>query len=218
MGRKDIYRETSPKDAHEIAVFSPQNNNKRPPRILHHEPLLPTVYIVRREGNVFTRVCPSIHPSVHTQGGGGTLARSSWGGGTPPWVPPIRPGQGGTLTGGTPPQVPPGQTWPGGTPPWVPPIRPCRGTPPWVPPPRWTWLEGTLTGGTPPWVPPIRPCGGYPDWGVPHLGYHPVRPGCGGTPTGGHPTSYRITDGVLDTPRSVCLLRSRRRTFLWRLF
>ena len=64
--------------------------------------------------------------SVHTSGGGtparsswgrGTPARSSWGvtlpGGTPPWVPPIKPGQGGTparglpLLGGTPPQVPP---------------------------------------------------------------------------------------------------------------
>ena len=28
------------------------------------------------------------------------------------------------------------------------------------------------------------------------------------------PPRYRTTDGVLDTPRSVCLLRSRRRTFL----
>ena len=44
-----------------------------------------------------------------------------------------------------------------------------------------------------------------------------------GTPIGGVPsqtwmgggTPLRLTDGVLDTPRSVCLLRSRRRTFLW---
>ena len=28
----------------------------------------------------------------------------------------------------------------------------------------------------------------------------------------------RAADGVLDTPRSVCLLRSRRRTFLFYLF
>ena len=67
---------------------------------------LPTAYVVRREGNVFTRVCPSIHPSVCPQVRG-TLARSSRGGGgypsqvqlrgTPPWVnhPP-------DLAGGTP--------------------------------------------------------------------------------------------------------------------
>ena len=49
----------------------------------------------------------------------------------------------------------------------------------------------------------------------------PARTRGGGVPQpgpmgGGYPTSYRITDGVLDTPRSVCLLRSRRRTFLFR--
>ena len=56
---------------------------------------------------------------------------------------------------------------------------------------------------------------GYPCW----VGTPPRVPPCqtwlGGTPMGGYPTSYRITDGVLDTPRSVCLLRSRRRTFLF---
>ena len=31
--------------------------------------LLPPAYVVRREGNVLTRVCPSIHPSVCPQGG-----------------------------------------------------------------------------------------------------------------------------------------------------
>ena len=31
---------------------------------------------------------------------------------------------------------------------------------------------------------------------------------------GGGPPRYRTTNGVLDTPRSVCLLRSRRRSFL----
>ena len=125
-------------------------------------------------------------------------------GGTPPWVPPIRPGQ-----GGTPPQVPPGQTWLGGTSPQVPPIRPGRGgipiegTPPRVPPPPLLDLAEEV-----PWL------GGYPTSGT-----TPIRPGWGVLWRGGvYFTSYMITDGVLDTPRSVCLLRSRRRTFLWRLF
>ena len=82
---------------------------------------LPIAYVVRGEGNVFTRVCPSVYP----RGGGG--------------------GGGG------------------------------RGSQPGV----------------------------YPRWGV---GY--PAGGGGGTPP-------RVTDGVLNTPRSVCLLRSRRRTFLF---
>ena len=61
--------------------------------------------------------------------------------------------------------------------------------------------------------------GGYHTSGNPP--HPPVRPGRGGgTPNtggGGYPTSYRITDGVLDTPQSVCLLRSRRRTFLLKI-
>ena len=121
--------------------------------------LLPTAYVVRREGNVFTRVCPSIHQSVCAHlGGGGTPARSSPGGyplpggGTPcqeSTPPRVTSSVGPAGGGGTPPRIPPHHTWPGGT--------PCRG------------------GGTP----------------------------------------LRETDGVLDTPRSVCLLRSRRRTFLF---
>ena len=57
--------------------------------------------------------------------------------------------------------------------------------------------------------------GGYPDGGtLPQV--PPCHTWLGGTPTGGgYPTSYRITDGVLDTPRSECLLRWRRRTFLF---
>ena len=39
-------------------------------------------------------------------------------------------------------------------------------------------------------------------------------PGGGGYPCQGG-TPPRVTDGVLDTPQSVCLLRSRRRTFLF---
>ena len=79
--------------------------------------------------------------------------------------------------------------------------------------------------GTPP---PSDLAGGVPQLGVPHLRY-PHQTWWGGYPTlgtpqsdladrgGGYPTSYRITDGVLDTPRSVCLLRSRRRTFFFTL-
>ena len=126
--------------------------------------LLSTAYVVRREGYVLTRVCPSVCLSTPRggtwpgPGGGGTPARSSRAEGTPPRVPPpVRPGQGVPLLGGTPPQVPP-------------PIRPGRGVYP-------------CCGSTPPWVPP-------------------------------HQTPPQVTDGVLDTPRSVCLLRSRRRTFL----
>ena len=114
-----------------------------------------TAYVVRREGYVLTRVCPSVclhlvgYPSQVQLGGthlGYLLVRLGWGvpcwGGTPLWVPPVRPGWGVPLLGGypirgTPPQVPPSQTWPGGYP----------------------------AGGTPPWVPPVRP-----GWGVPHLG------------------------------------------------
>ena len=85
----------------------------------------------------------------------------------------------------------------GGIPPRLtPPSDLTGGTPPWEPPsPHWTLPGGTLMGGTPPQVTPPPPhqawLGGYPDGG--------------GTPS-------RV---VLDTPRSVCLLRSRRRTFLF---
>ena len=143
-------------------------------------------HVVRREGNVLTRVCPSIHPSVCPYLGGiphpgpgrgrGTPARSSLGGphlGYPPWS---------DLAGGTPPQVPPSD---------------LAGVP--------------LPGGTPHQVtPPSNLAGGYPCWGVPHLGYPLIGPGQEVPPAGGYPT-----DGVLDMPRSVCRLRSRRRTFLF---
>ena len=80
--------------------------------------------------------------------------------------------------------------------------------------------------------------GGYPSqvqvggtparcWGVPHLGYplSDLAGGilCQGVPHLGYPPqpgptvpvgAPRLTDGVLDTPWSVCLLRSHRRTFL----
>ena len=127
----------------------------------------------------------SVHPSICLSHMGGTPARS---GGTPP-------GQG----------------------------IPHLGYPPITP-----GLGGTPARGTPPWVPPVTPDWGYPcQWGVPHLGYPhqtwpgrfpssgilPIRPGPWGYPCQGG-TPPRVTDGVLDTPQSVCLLRLHRRTFL----
>ena len=157
-----------------------------------------------REGYVLTRVCPSIHPPVCLStlgGGGGTPARSRWGGQVP------QPGP----TGGYPTSGTSHRAWPG------------EGVP--------------LLEGTPPQVPPIRPGGGTPGGGVPHLRFSPVGPGWGGVshlgyplvgpgwgyPTRGTPhlsdlvggTPPWVADGVLDAPRSVCLLRSCRRTFLY---
>ena len=70
--------------------------------------------------------------------------------------------------------------------------------------PHQTWPLGYPTSGTP----PVRPGGGVPQQGkgYPTSGTPlPIRPGQGGL-------SHRV---VLDTPRSVCLLRSRKRTFLY---
>ena len=118
-------------------------------RVAFCSPLLPPAYVVRREGNVLTRVCPSI--CLSTRGGGthipqcfATFPRMPWG-----------------SRGGVP--------WPGGYPGW---------------------------GGYP-------GRGGYPGWG----GY---------LAGGGYPV--RTTLGVLATRLAVCLLRSRRRTFLFTLF
>ena len=69
-------------------------------------------------------------------------------------------------------------------------------------------------GGRPPWVPPHRTWLGG---GIPHLRYPPHWTWPGGVPLlggGSWVTPPKVIDGVLDTPRSVCLLRSRRRTFL----
>ena len=152
-------------------------------------------------------------------------------GGTPPWIPPSDVAR-GYPTSGTPP-VGPGQGVPhlrypqsdlaggtlGGAQDGVP---PCRGTPPARS--NWGGTQGgvpldTSNGGTqggvpPPGNPPAR-SNGYtpirPGWGVPRWGGTPPQV----PPHQTWPTSYRITDGVLDTPQSVCLLRSRRRTVLF---
>ena len=96
----------------------------------------------------------------------------------------------------------PCQVQPGGVPCWG---VPCQG--------------GYPAGGYPTWVPPSQvrtgvPCPrgtlpGYPLGRVPP----PARSGRGVPCWGGYPV--RTTEGVLTTRRAVCLLRSRRRTFLF---
>ena len=136
----------------------------------HFLQFLPTEYVVRER-----KVIVSLCLSVHTCGGGGGYPDQ------------VQPAGGDTLTGGVPHLGYPHPIGPG-----------------------WGGVS-RQGGGTPPQVPPIRP-----GEEVPKVGYPPRQtwPG-GGTPRGGYSTSYRITDGVLDTRRSVCLLRSRRRTFLF---
>ena len=162
--------------------------------------LLPPAYVVRREGNVLTRICPSINLSVHrgvpishsalqhfpeshgADTGGRYPARSSWGGWYPAGVGGTLPG--GTLLGGS--LLGGGGTLPGGTLP-----------------------GGYPVGGTLPGVPCWGvPCGGYPAGGYPGRVPPPARSGWGGYPV-------RTTEGVVTTRRAVCLLRSRRRTFLF---
>ena len=132
---------------------------------------LPTAYVVWREGNVFTRVCSSIHSSfcLSTPRIGGYYSQVQMGGGVP------QPGPGGRYPcWGYPTSGTPHRTWPGGTP-----------------------AEGPCPGGTPPRVHPLSDLAG------------------GGVPLLGGDTPPQVTDGVLDTPRSVCLLRSRGRSFLF---
>ena len=121
-------------------------------------------------------------------------------GGDPGTPPPPR---------GGPSQVPPrGRGVPGQVPPLggsgYPPWGGTRsGTPGGVPgqvPPWGGTRSGTPRGGTRSGTPPV---GGVR---VPPLGGYPVR-------WGGYPV--RTTEGVLTTRRAVCLLRSRRRTFLF---
>ena len=171
-------------------------NDKLLRKCLNDQIFTDRVRSTRRE--LIVSLCLSVHtcrgggtPARSSQPRGGTLTRSSHlGGGYP---------MGGYPTLGTPHQTRPGVPQLG----W--------GYPPWVP------LLSDLAGGTPPQVPPIRPgWGGYPTLGTPCQtwpGVPPLSDLAGGTPTGGTPP--RISDGVLDTPQSVCLLRSRRRTFLY---
>ena len=82
------------------------------------------------------------------------------------------------------------------------------------------YLGGTLPGGTQVWYPPWPgqdrgeyPAGGYPAEGCTQVGYTLQGIPPGQVRTGGYPV--RTTEGVLTTRRAVCLLRSRRRTFLF---
>ena len=116
---------------------------------------------------------------------------------------------------------------------------PPGGYPGQVPPPGGVPGSGTPRGGTqaryPPGgylgqVPPGgsgTPPGGtqvrYPPGGVPGSGTPPGGVPGSGTPQGGYPSQVpprggypgRTTEGLLTTRRAVCLLRSRRRTFLF---
>ena len=117
--------------------------------------LLPTAYVVRREGYVLARVCPSVCLSTPR---GGTPSRSRQ------EVPQPGPAGGGGY---------PSQVQPGG------PHLAREGTPPWVPPHQ-TLMGGPLLGGYSPhqtWL--VGPL-----LGVPHLGY-PPQTWLGGTPAKG---------------------------------
>ena len=154
--------------------------------------LLPTTYVVRREGYVLTRVCPSVCPHP---GGGGTLARSSEGyptSGTPSQTLLGVPQPGGYPTSGTP--IRPGQGYPTlGT---TPPSDLAGGIPHlWYHPPS-DLAGGNPNGGYPTLgTPQLDLAGGYPDRGYPTSGT-PIRPGRGVPRPGGYPTSV-----VFDTPR-----------------
>ena len=106
-------------------------------------------------------VIVSLCLSVHTCGGEGYPARSSRLGGGGGYSDQGVPNQGCTLMWGTPPWVPPWSDLAGRG--WG---YPTSGTP------HQTWLGG----------------GGYPDGGIPPW-IPPVKPGQGGTPMGGYPTS-----------------------------
>ena len=115
---------------------------------------LPTAYVVRREGNVLTRVCPSIHPSICL-----SIPRGV------PW-----PGPAGAR-GGDPSQVQLGGYPARGYPPWVHPLLDlARGTPMGMYP---SWVSPIIPG----WGVPQQ---GYPDGGTPtgdptsgpHIGPH----------------------------------------------
>ena len=193
---------------------------------------LPPAYVVR--GKVMFWHA-SVHPSIclSTGGGypypimlcnisqnamrqrGGTWVRYPPRGGTRVRYPPGGGTRSGTPPGGYP--APRGGTWvrhpPGGYPVRYPPppggTRPPGGYPGQGPPggtqsgtpPGGTQTLGGTRSGTPQGVP--GPPGGT------RVRYPPRRGG------GGYPG--RTTEGVLTTRRAVCLLRSRRRTFLLEL-
>ena len=139
------------------------------------------------------------YPSQVQLGGGGYQMNWGWGGGG--GEPRLRP------------RVP-HQTWPG--------VPQLGDTSPRVAPSQ-TWLGGTPTGGgggglylTSGTLPPSWTWPGGGGWGVYHTSGNPPPPRLGRTWPGGG-GGGTLPWVVLDTPRSVCLLRSRRRTFLLHL-
>ena len=60
-------------------AWQKKNENFSPFLPNYDSSFLPPAYVVRREGNVLTRVCPSINLSVHR--GRGSVSQLSWGGG-----------------------------------------------------------------------------------------------------------------------------------------
>ena len=142
-------------------------------------------------------VIVSLCLSVYTCGGGGYPTRSRWGypsqvqsgGGT--WIPPSQVRSQGVPQ---PRGVPPGQ------------VR-CWEVPDQV------HVGGTLARSSQEGVPGYPPVRSGPGGYLSQVGYPPARSGVGGVPQqgGGVP---RTAHGVLDKWRLVCLLRSRRRTFL----
>ena len=145
------------------------------------------------EGNVLKRVCPSMILSVHR-------------GGYPYPIMLCNISQNAMRQrGGTRVRYPPGGVPRSGTPR----VRyPPRGVPDQVPPRGGPGQVHPPGGGTRVRYPP----GGYPGQVPPPGGY----PGQVPPPRGGYPG--RTTEGVLTTRRAVCLLRSRRRTFLLFVF
>ena len=157
-------------------------------------------------------------PGPDGRGRGGTQStyppsRSRWGErvpqGTYPWLGPDR----GRVPQGTylpPAKVPtphPGPHGGGGTPRYLPhsqgiypPARSRQGGEGWPDPDRGRVRKVPTPSPQPRYLPPSRST-----WG---RGYPKV-------PTPPPPPPDRTACGVLDTPRSVCLLRSRRRTVLW---
>ena len=150
---------------------------------------LPTAYVVRREGNVLTRVCPLFCLSTP---GGGTLARSRQG-----WYPSQ------VQLGGYPCREVPHLRYPPSDlaeevplPGGYAPVRPSRGVPPAGRPhpqvPPSDLARGNPTLG----IPPSDLARGYPLLGISHLRYphwtcpgvgYPRQTWLGGTPARGVP-------------------------------
>ena len=163
----------------------------------------PTQYIYRPRTEYDGRLCFYRCLSVNRGRGTPAKSRRGGGGGTPRYLPPGQVQMGGGVPQGTYPTAkvptPPARfRWVGGNP---------RYLPPW---PRYLlpiqvqmWREGTRYLPPPAKVPTPKP-GPYEGEGVPQGTYPPPRPRY--LPSPQDRTAY----GVLDTPRSVCLLRSRK--------